>query len=58
MHSHLHIEGQLPVRHDEILDVLGKRLARYGLTLHPGKTRFIDFRFKRPDGAAIRLLAL
>jgi len=27
-----------------------KRLARYGLTLHPEKTRFIDFRFKRPNG--------
>src|SRR5262249_21935640 len=23
--------------------VLGKRLARYGLTLHPDKTRFVDF---------------
>jgi RNA-directed DNA polymerase len=34
-----------------VLDVLGKRLARYGLTLHPDKTRFIDFRFKRPKGA-------
>jgi RNA-directed DNA polymerase len=33
-----------------VLDVLGKRLARYGLTLHPDKTRFIDFRFKRPNG--------
>jgi len=33
-----------------VLDVLGKRLARYGLTLHPDKTRFVDFRFKRPDG--------
>jgi RNA-directed DNA polymerase len=33
-----------------VLDVLGKRLARYGLTLHPDKTRFIDFRFKRPHG--------
>ena len=33
-----------------VLAVLGKRLARYGLTLHPKKTRFIDFRFKRPDG--------
>jgi RNA-directed DNA polymerase len=32
------------------LAVLGKRLERYGLTLHPDKTRFIDFRFKRPDG--------
>ena len=30
--------------------VLGKRLARYGLTLQPDKTRFIDFRFKRPKG--------
>jgi group II intron reverse transcriptase/maturase len=33
-----------------VLDVLGKRLARYGLTLHPDKTRFVDFRFERPDG--------
>jgi RNA-directed DNA polymerase len=33
-----------------VLEVLGKRLARYGLTLHPDKTRFIDFRFKRPEG--------
>ena len=32
------------------LAVLGKRLGRYGLTLHPGKTRFVDFRFKRPGG--------
>jgi RNA-directed DNA polymerase len=30
--------------------VLGKRLARYGLTLHPDKTRFVDFRFPQPDG--------
>jgi group II intron reverse transcriptase/maturase len=29
-----------------VLDVLGKRLARYGLTLHPDKTRFVDFRFQ------------
>jgi len=27
--------------------VLGKRLARYGLTLHPDKTRFVDFRNNR-----------
>ena len=27
-----------------VLGVLGKRLARYGLTLHPDKTRFVDFR--------------
>jgi RNA-directed DNA polymerase len=30
--------------------VLGKRLARYGLTLHPDKTRFVDFRNNRPNG--------
>ena len=30
-----------------VLDVLGKRLGRYGLTLHPTKTRFVDFRPKR-----------
>jgi len=30
--------------------VLGKRLARYGLRLHPDKTRFIDFRSYRSDG--------
>ena len=30
-----------------VLSVLGKRLARYGLTLHPGKTRLVDFRPKR-----------
>ena len=33
-----------------VLDVLGKRLARYGLTLHPDKTRFVDFRNYRPNG--------
>jgi RNA-directed DNA polymerase len=33
-----------------VLAVLGKRLARFGLRLHPDKTRFIDFRFKRPNG--------
>ena len=33
-----------------VLDVLGKRLARYGLTLHPDKTRFVDFRTNRSDG--------
>ena len=35
-----------------VLAVLGKRLARYGLTLHPDKTRFIDFRFNRPKGTS------
>jgi len=33
-----------------VLGVLGKRFARYGLSLHPGKTRFVDFRNNRPDG--------
>jgi RNA-directed DNA polymerase len=27
-----------------VLGVLGRRLARYGLMLHPDKTRFVDFR--------------
>jgi len=31
-------------------EVLGKRLGRYGLTLHPDKTRFIDFRPQRRGG--------
>ena len=35
-----------------VLGVLGKRLARYELTLHPDKTRFVDFRFPRSDGKA------
>lgn len=30
--------------------LLAKRLGRFGLTLHPTKTRFVDFRFKRPQG--------
>ena len=34
-----------------VLSVLGKRLARYGLTLHPDKTRLVDFRPKRSQGA-------
>ena len=29
-----------------VLAVLGKRLGRYGLTLHPDKTRYLDFRPK------------
>jgi RNA-directed DNA polymerase len=33
-----------------VLEVLGKRLQRYGLTLHPEKTRFIDFRPRRYGG--------
>ena len=31
-----------------MLDVLGKRLGRYGLTLHETKTRYVDFRPTRP----------
>jgi RNA-directed DNA polymerase len=33
-----------------VLDVLGKRLCRFGLTLHPDKTHFIDFRPQRHGG--------
>ena len=33
-----------------VLSVLSKRLARYGLTLHPDKTRLVDF---RPKGSQI-----
>jgi RNA-directed DNA polymerase len=33
-----------------VLDALGKRLGRYGLMLHPDKTRFIDFRPGRHGG--------
>jgi len=33
-----------------VMDVLGKRLDRFGLTLHPGKTHFIDFRPQRHGG--------
>lgn len=33
-----------------VLEVLGKRVGRFGLSLHPDKTRMIDFRFRRPDG--------
>ena len=33
-----------------LLDALGKRLGRYGLTLHETKTRYVDFRRRRPYG--------
>jgi RNA-directed DNA polymerase len=33
-----------------VLDVLPKRLAKYGLTLHPEKTRLVNF--ERPDRRA------
>src|SRR4051812_18967030 len=35
---------------ERALAVVGKRLARYGLTLHPDKTRLVDFRPKRLQG--------
>jgi group II intron reverse transcriptase/maturase len=34
-----------------VLAVLGKRLARFGLALHPDKTRIVDFRPPGRDGA-------
>ena len=34
-----------------VLAVLGKRLARFGLTLHPDKTRLVDFRPQMTEGA-------
>ena len=33
-----------------VLDVLGKRLGRFGLKLHETKTRYVDFRRTRPYG--------
>ena len=33
-----------------VLDVLEKRLGRYGLKLHETETRYVDFRRKRPYG--------
>src|ERR1700693_4718067 len=36
---------------ERVLSVLGKRLARFGLTLHADKTRLVDFRPKRLRGA-------
>ena len=29
---------------ERVMAVLGKRMGKYGLTLHPGKTRLLDFR--------------
>ncbi|WP_313807208.1 group II intron reverse transcriptase/maturase [Sphingobium sp.] len=34
---------------NRVLTVLGKRLGRYGLTLHPDKTRLVDFRPRRTE---------
>jgi RNA-directed DNA polymerase len=33
-----------------VMDVLGKRVGRFGLTLHPDKTRFLDFRPRHHGG--------
>ena len=35
---------------ERLLDVLGKRLGRYGLELHETKTRLVDFRPNCPRG--------
>jgi RNA-directed DNA polymerase len=35
---------------ERVLRVLGKRLGKYGLELHPDKTQMIDFRFKPESG--------
>ncbi|WP_268811810.1 reverse transcriptase domain-containing protein, partial [Caballeronia arationis] len=35
---------------ERVLRVLGKRLGKYGLELHPNKTQMIDFRFKPQSG--------
>jgi RNA-directed DNA polymerase len=37
---------------ERVLGVLGERFARYGLSLHPDKTRFVDFRSNRPGGTS------
>jgi group II intron reverse transcriptase/maturase len=34
---------------ERVLAVLGKRLGRYGLQLHPDKTCLVDFRYWRPQ---------
>ena len=34
---------------ERVLEVLGKRLGKYGLQLHPDKTRMVDFRFRDPE---------
>ena len=33
---------------ERVREVLGKRLGKYGLQLHPDKTRMVDFRFRDP----------
>jgi hypothetical protein len=36
-----------------LLNVLGKRVDRYGPHLHPTKTRFVDFRFAQGSRCAL-----
>jgi group II intron reverse transcriptase/maturase len=38
---------------ERVLAVLGKRLGKYGLQLHPDKTRLIDFRLKELSPCAL-----
>jgi len=38
-----------------VLAVLGKRLARFGLMLHPDKTRLVDFRPRGAEGTRQRV---
>ena len=38
---------------ERVLEVLGKRLGKYGLQLHPDKTRMIDFRFRELSPRAV-----
>lgn len=33
---------------ERVYKVIGKRLEKYGLSLHPEKTKLVDFRFKSP----------
>ncbi len=35
---------------ERVLNVLGKRLGKYGLELHPDKTSMVDFRYKPKPG--------
>jgi hypothetical protein len=37
---------------DRVLSVLGKRLGKFGLQLHPDKTRLVDFRSRPPNRQA------
>jgi RNA-directed DNA polymerase len=46
---------------ERVLEVLGKRLGKYGLQLHPDKTRMVDFRFRDPaphDGGAATIATI